>query len=64
MDEDKERFLPKDARVLPGKTLFFSSLDELRNLFGTDFKIIEEKIIRMSTENKPHIGNYFFLERL
>lgn len=61
---DKKRFLPKDATVLPGKTLFFSSLDELRDLFETNFKILKEKLIRMSTGNKPHIGNYFFIEKL
>jgi len=61
---DKERFIPEDARALTGQTLYFSSLEELEDLFKQKFKIIKKKIIRMSTSKKQHIGNYFFMEKL
>jgi 2-polyprenyl-3-methyl-5-hydroxy-6-metoxy-1,4-benzoquinol methylase len=42
-----------------GTRLYFSSQNELRELFEPHFHIIEAKIIRM-----PHIENYFLMEKL
>lgn len=60
---DKKRFLPKDAKVLPGKTLYFSSLKELKDLFKIDFKILKAKLIKMGSGKKPNIGNYLLLKK-
>lgn len=46
-------------RESPGGTrLYFSSQDELRELFEPHFRVIEDKIIRT-----PHIENYFLLKK-
>ena len=50
-----------------GTTLYYSSQDELKQLFK-QFNILENKIVTM-TGNKEHqemkhIGNYFFMERV
>jgi len=42
-----------------GTTLYYTSQNELRELFEPHFHIFEAKIIR-----KPHIDNYFFMEKL
>lgn len=51
-----------------GTMLYYSSLDELRELFSPQFRIIEAKTITMSggrgEEGLKHTGNYFFMEKL
>ena len=51
---------PGNYRKSPGGTeLYFSSQNELRELFKPHFHIIETKIIQA-----PHIENYFLMEKL
>jgi len=51
---------PGSYRKSPGGTeLYFSSQNELRELFEPYFHIIETKIIQA-----PHIENYFLMEKL
>ncbi len=54
------REVPPGSRALVGAKLYFSSLEELRELFKS-FRILESKIIHFNVK-KPHIGNYFLLE--
>ncbi len=44
-------------------TLYFSSEDELRDLFSPYFNIKELKTIEIRGKSAPHIANYAFLER-
>lgn len=53
-----------------GNKLYYSSQDELRELFKPHFRIIESKIITIPAgkgkgdTGKDHIGNCFFMEKL
>lgn len=49
-----------------GTRIYYSSQNELRELFKPHFHIIETKIITMVGRKKEntHIGNYFFIEKL
>lgn len=58
----KYREVPPGARMPAGAKLYFSSMDELKELFNPHFRIIESKLIEW-TITKPHIGNYFFMEK-
>ena len=46
-----------------GTILYFSSEDELRNLFGFYFNIKELKTIETRGKFAPHLANYAFMER-
>ena len=46
-----------------GTILYFSSKDELRELFEPFFKIEELKTIEIKGKPTPHIVNYVFMER-
>ena len=46
-----------------GTVLYFSSEEELKNLFESYFKIIELKTIEIRGKPIPHIANYVFMER-
>ncbi|MBR9691169.1 class I SAM-dependent methyltransferase [Candidatus Woesearchaeota archaeon] len=49
-----------------GNKLYYSSQEELKELFKPYFQIIETKIIKMSGGGKialSHLGNYFFMEK-
>jgi len=46
-----------------GTILYFSSEDELRNLFKPYFNIKELKTIRIRGKPAPHLANYAFMER-
>ena len=46
-----------------GTVLYFSSEEELKNLFESYFKIIELKTIEIRGKPVPHIANYVFMER-
>lgn len=59
---DKYRDSGKRA---PGMQLYFSSLDELKELFAPHFKIIEARTIEMPSPSheQPHTGNYLLMEK-
>jgi SAM-dependent methyltransferase len=46
-----------------GSVLYFSSEDELRELFKSYFKVIDLRTIEISGKFEPHIFNYVFMER-
>ncbi|NVM55014.1 MAG: class I SAM-dependent methyltransferase [Candidatus Helarchaeota archaeon] len=46
-----------------GTILYFSSEDELRNLFAPYFKIEELKTIEIRGKPTSHLANYLFMER-
>jgi 2-polyprenyl-3-methyl-5-hydroxy-6-metoxy-1,4-benzoquinol methylase len=46
-----------------GTVLYFSSEDELRNLFRSRFNIIEFKTMKIKGTTAPHIVNYAFMEK-
>ena len=47
-----------------GNKLYYSSQDELKELFKPYFRIIETKIIQMrGGKGQSHISNYFFMEK-
>jgi SAM-dependent methyltransferase len=53
----------KFRRTPLGTILYFSSEDELRELFQPFFKIIELKTIKILGRSGCHIANYAFMER-
>ena len=60
---EKFRTSPPGANVPAGTKLYFSSLDELKSLFESHFKIIEAKLIEVPGKGWTHIENYFFMEK-
>lgn len=46
-----------------GTVLYFSSEDELRELFKPYFKILDLRTIEISGKFEPHVFNYVFMER-
>jgi SAM-dependent methyltransferase len=46
-----------------GTVLYFSSLEELRDLFSPFFRILDLKTITVTGKFGPHIANYVFMER-
>lgn len=59
----KLRIVPPGARMPAGSKLYFSSLEELQELYKPYFKIIEARIITMPV-GRPHIGNYLLMEKI
>jgi 2-polyprenyl-3-methyl-5-hydroxy-6-metoxy-1,4-benzoquinol methylase len=57
------RIIPEGAKMPAGTRLYYSSLEELKQLFEQHFRIIEAKLIKMTAGRKEHIGNYFFMEK-
>jgi len=57
------RTVPENARVLIGEEMYFSSLDEIRQLFEPYFKIIESKVFEKMGGGKIGTLNYFFMEK-
>ncbi len=57
------RTIPKGAAMPEGTKLYYSSLEEVKELFKEHFQIIETKLIKISTGSKPHIVNYLFMEK-
>ncbi|WXG39942.1 MAG: class I SAM-dependent methyltransferase [Candidatus Freyarchaeum deiterrae] len=53
----------KYRKTTLGTILYFSSEDELRNLFEPYFNIIDLRTIEISGKSAPHIANYVFMER-
>ncbi len=58
------RIIPEGSAMPAGTKLYYSSFEEIKQLFEPYFKIIESKLIQITTGNKPHIVNYFFMENL
>jgi len=55
----------KSGENAPGLNLYFSSDNELKELFEQYFKIIEAKLITTIDKlGRKHIGNYFFMENI
>lgn len=48
-----------------GTIVYYSSQEELKQLFEQHFKILETKIVEMrgGKNSIPHIGNYFFMKK-
>lgn len=46
-----------------GTVLYFSSLEELRDLFSPCFRILDLKTITVTGKFGPHIANYAFMEK-
>lgn len=55
--------LDKLRKTSIGTILYFSSGEELRELFSPYFNIIEMKTIEVQTKFTPHIFNYVFMSR-
>lgn len=61
---DKElRIVPKGSRAIIGGKLYFSSLQELKELFNLHFKIIESKVYEKPSVGGNNTWNYFFMEK-
>lgn len=59
----KLRIIPKGARAAMGTKLYFSSLQELKELFKPHFKIIESKVYEKPGVGGNNVWNYFLMER-
>ena len=46
-----------------GSTLYFSSEDELRDLFSPEFRIIDLRTVEIAGKFEPRIFNYVFMEK-
>jgi len=57
------RMIPRGAKMPAGTKLYYSSFEEMKQLFEPHFHIIEAKLITMTAGKKEHIGNYFFMEK-
>ncbi len=60
---ERTRIIPENARALMGEEMYFSSLDEIRELFESDFKIIESKVFEKMGGGKMSTLNYLFMEK-
>ena len=58
------RIIPGGAKMPAGTRLYYSSFEEMKQLFEPHFRIIEAKLITMTAGKKEHIGNYFFMQKL
>jgi len=57
------RIIPEGAKMPAGTKLYYSSFEEMKQLFEPYFNIIESKLITMTAGKKEHIGNYFLMEK-
>ncbi|MFH1918158.1 MAG: class I SAM-dependent methyltransferase [Nanoarchaeota archaeon] len=57
------RIVSEGSAMPAGTKLYYSSFEEMKQLFGQHFNIIDAKLIQMTTGSKHHIGNYFFMEK-
>lgn len=60
---EKLRIVSEGARMPAGARLYFSSLEELKELFEPYFKIIESKVFEKPGVGVNNIWNYFFMEK-
>lgn len=58
------RTIPEGAKMPAGTKLYYSSFEEMKQLFESHFCIIETKLVTMTAGKKEHIGNYFFMRKL
>ncbi|MFH1802782.1 MAG: class I SAM-dependent methyltransferase [archaeon] len=59
----KVRVVPEDSKGPTGVKLYFSSLDEIKDIFEPYFKIIESKVTETFRGSKNHVVNYLFMEK-
>ncbi|MEM3112652.1 MAG: class I SAM-dependent methyltransferase [Candidatus Anstonellales archaeon] len=59
----KLRIVPEGQKMPAGTKLYYSSFEEMKQLFEPHFYIIESRLIQMTAGKKEHIGNYFFMEK-
>jgi len=57
------RMIPEGARAIVGGKMYFSSIEELKDLFGPYFNVIESKVIRKEGVGGVNVLNYFFMEK-
>ncbi len=58
------RIVPEGQKISSGMKMYFSTLNELKNLFEDDFKIIKNKVIeKHGAGNRSNVWNYFFMEK-
>ncbi len=58
------RIVPEGRKISSGMKMYFSFLDELKELFGPNFKIIESKVFeKPGAGGRLNIWNYFFMEK-
>jgi len=51
------------GKSAPGLKIYFSSQDELKNLFESFFKKIKTRVISRTEGAAQHVWNYFFMEK-
>jgi len=59
----RKRTVPESARALMGEEMYFSSLEEIKELFESDFIIIEGSVFKKAGGGKVNIWNYIFMEK-
>jgi 2-polyprenyl-3-methyl-5-hydroxy-6-metoxy-1,4-benzoquinol methylase len=62
-NEDQLKEIPKESKKKLESILYFSSLNELKELFNPYFKIIESKVLEIAVCGKKFIWNYFLMEK-
>jgi len=60
---ERTRKVPESARAIIGSELYFSSLEELKELFSPSFKIIESRVFEKMGAGNINTWNYFFMEK-
>jgi cyclopropane fatty-acyl-phospholipid synthase-like methyltransferase len=63
---ERIRIVSSGERVPIGNKLYFSSMEELKKLFGPYFNILENKILKRvigSGNSRESVANYFFMEK-
>jgi len=60
---ERIRTVPENIRAASGSKLYFSTLDEVKELLNPYFNIIESKILEKRREENIHTWNYFFVEK-
>ncbi|MFH1452152.1 MAG: class I SAM-dependent methyltransferase [archaeon] len=61
--DKKIRVIPKNSRGFVGGKLYFSSVEELQDLFKPYFNIIENKVFEALESGGRGFLNYFFMEK-
>jgi len=58
------RIVPEGQKISSGMKMYFSPLDELKELFEPYFKMIESKVIELpGAGGRPNVWNYFLMEK-
>lgn len=53
----------KFRKTSTGSTLYFSSENELKKLFGPYFKILDQQTVELPGKFDPHVFNYLFMQK-